>query len=67
MAIQSGVRAKLDAFATMIQAFGVYASTLDAFEAADKILRESGILSLMSSATDPGGWRAMKSVTGVGQ
>lgn len=53
LAIQSGVRAKLDAFATMIQAFGVYASTLDAFEAADKILRESGILSLMSSATDP--------------
>lgn len=53
LAIQSGVRAKLDAFATMIQSFGVYASTLDAFEAADKILRESGILSLMSSATDP--------------
>ena len=51
--VHSGVRAKLDVFATMIQAFGVYASTLDAFEAADKILRESGILSLMSSATDP--------------
>ena len=51
--VHSGVRAKLDVFATMIQAFGVYASTLDAFEAADKILRESGIISLMSSATDP--------------
>ena len=53
LGINAGTRAKLDAFATMIEAFGVYASTEDAFAAAEKILRESGIIALMSSATDP--------------
>lgn len=53
LGINAGTQAKLDAFATMIEAFGVYASTEDAFAAAEKILRESGIIALMSSATDP--------------
>ena len=53
LGINAGTKAKLDAFAAMIEAFGVYAATQDAFEAAEKILRESGIVSLMSTATDP--------------
>src|SRR5699024_6480411 len=31
----------------------VYASTQDAFEASEKILKESGLIGLMSAATDP--------------
>lgn len=53
LGIQAGTKAKLDAFATMIRAFGVYTETQDAFEAAEKILRESGIVAAMSTATDP--------------
>ena len=40
-------------FAPMIEAYGVYAQNEDAFSAAEKILRESGIMGVMSTATDP--------------
>ena len=53
LGINAGTRTKLDAFAAMIEAFGVYASTQDAFEASEKILKESGLIGLMSAATDP--------------
>ncbi len=53
LGINAGTRAKLDSFASMIEAFGVYAQNEDAFSAAEKILRESGIMGVMSTATDP--------------
>ena len=53
LGINSGIRSKLEAFVAMIEAFGVYASTLDAWEAGDKILKESGLMGLLASATDP--------------
>ncbi|MDD4819997.1 MAG: 3'-5' exonuclease [Flavobacteriales bacterium] len=53
LSINSGTRATLDAFSSMIEAFGVYAATDDAFTAGEKILKESGMLKKLASATEP--------------